>query len=548
MASSHSSESTPVQRATRRHLVGGTAAAAVLALATSHPGSAQYEADVEIPAGGTLRVAIVGAPPYVADATFTSATLTSYIANHVFEGLFAFDSNMNPQPMLATGYTRSDDDRTWTITIRENVRFHDGSRFVANDVQSSLERWGLMTAAGQHIFSQLLSMTVVDPTSIELAFAQPIDGLPHFLARPEALIVPAYVANAAPDSPMSFDWMHGTGPYQLVENEDDIEGVIRIERFEGYQSINEEPDGFAGKKIAYLAAIEFIEVPDAKARVDGLLAGTYHFAETIPAAALESLEADPSVQTLITRPYEWTALHFNMKRGRFVGERMRRAVQLAFSPQEAAIAGFGREDFFGLNPSINTEGSPWYSVAGADSYGVTDTEQSKALMAETGYAGQPVRMLATREYPQNYLIADYIRDQLEAIGIPVRLEVSDWATLVKERNDPFLYELFVSGNAQPGHPATQWFNNPASPGFWENSAKDQVVEDMVLATSEESMSAAIDAWTTWIWNDLPFIKICDNVDIRAYRLEVLDYQNTSAWTFWNVRLEGEEDPELESEG
>lgn len=526
----------------RRHLLKTSAAVAAAALLPSNPGEAQEAAPTEEPLGGTLRVAIVGEPPYSADATYTSATLTRFIANHVFEGLFAFDAEMNPQPMLISDYSLSEDKRTYTFALRKNVFFRDGTRLHANDVQSSLIRWGAMTSAGQQVFSLLSSMTVVDAHSIELAFARQIDILPHLLAGTDALIVPAYVANQAPVTPMSFTWMHGTGPYQLVESE--TPGVIRIERFEGYQSINVEPSGMAGKKVAWLAAIEFIEVSDPVARVNGLLDGTYHFAESIPPDALPTLDADPSIQTLIASPFEWSALHFNMKRGRFVGERMRRAVQLAFSQQEAAMAAFGREDFVRINPSISGEESPWFSVAGAEAYNVPDIAQAQALLKETGYAGQPVRMLTTREYPHNYALADFIRTKLEAIGIVVELEVSDWATLVEERNDPRLYELFVGGNIQQGHPVTQPFNNPAWAGFWENSAKDSAVTDMLIATSDEAMSAAVDTWTTWIWNDLPFVKICDNVDVRAHRREVLGYQNMPAWTFWNVTLEGEETPEV----
>lgn len=46
--------------------------------------------------GGTLQVAIIGKPPAVADAVFTTTTVTNNVAQHIFEGLFTFDSQFNP--------------------------------------------------------------------------------------------------------------------------------------------------------------------------------------------------------------------------------------------------------------------------------------------------------------------------------------------------------------------------------------------------------------------------------------------------------------------
>jgi peptide/nickel transport system substrate-binding protein len=116
----------------------------------------------------------------------------------------------------------------------------------------------------------------------------------------------------------------------------------------------------------------------------------------------------------------------------------------------------------------------------------------------------------------------------------IELVVSDWATLVERRADPTAYEIFLTGHSQYSHPATQPFNDPAWPGFWENPDNATIVDKMIAAATDEELQAAIDEWTTLIWTDMPFVKVGDNFVLRARRQEVQGYQNQPDWYFWNV--------------
>ncbi len=217
---------------------------------------------------------------------------------------------------------------------------------------------------------------------------------------------------------------------------------------------------------------------------------------------------------------------------------MRKAVQLCFSQSEAMLAGFGREDFVRFDASVCGEETAWYSTAGSDAYNQPDLDQARALLEESGYNGETVRWLATREYPYNFLMADYIRQGMEEIGMTVELVVSDWATLVQNRADPDAYEIFLTGHSQYSHPATQPFNDPAWPGFWASDAKDDLVNQMLAETDPDNLQAIIDDYTTVIWDEMPFVKCGDNFVLRAKRNEVVGYTNMPDWFFWNVGLNG----------
>ena len=162
----------------RRHLLkrlaAMTAAGAVLPLAaacasaplaapTPPPAAAGKPAGTAAPAaqpagelkkGGSLKVATLGEPPAL-DIMFTTATITRNTAWHMFETLYAPNSKMEPQPLLAEKGDVSGDAKTWTFSLRKGIQFHNGKEMKAADVVASLKRWGAMGARGQVIANRL---------------------------------------------------------------------------------------------------------------------------------------------------------------------------------------------------------------------------------------------------------------------------------------------------------------------------------------------------------------------------------------------------------
>lgn len=492
-------------------------------------------AQEELKQGGTLKVAIVGEPPAVLDSMFSTATVTNNLSQQVFEGLFAFDSAFNPQPMLVEDYSMSDDGLTYTFKLRSGIKFHDGSEMVADDVVASLKRWGAINGRGKRIAERMASMEVTDPQTVTMVFNEPTGVLLSFLARSEAFIVPAAIAEAAGENQLAEDQFIGTGPFKFVEHA--VDQYLRVARFDDYTPRDEEADGLAGRRIAYVDQIDFIPVPDESVRANGVIAGEYHFGDPLPPDFYDMIQGDPSLTAIVVKPYYWYAPVFNKKQGLFTDPSLRKAVQLAFSQSEALKAGFGRDELIRADPSVCGEETAWYSTAGADDYDKPDPERAKAMFEDAGYNGETIRWLATHEYAYNFRIADYVKQQLEAIDVKVELVVSDWATLVQNRSDPTAYEIFLTGFSQYSHPATQPFNDPAWPGFWESDAKEQAVSDMVAASDDAALKTAIDTYTQVFWEELPVVKVGDNFVLRAHRNEMKGYVNTPDWCFWNVGLE-----------
>lgn len=489
--------------------------------------------DESIPEGGTLRVAIVGEPPAVLDSMFSTATVTNYLSQHVFEGLFTIDSSFSPQPMLVEDYSLSDDQLSYTFKLREGISFHNGDPLTSNDVLASLNRWGAINGRGRMIFDRLGSLTAPDDHTIEMVFEAPAGVLLSFLARSEAIIMPASIAESAGDGAVTE--FIGTGPFRFDEHL--VDQHIRMMRNDDYVPRDEEPDGHSGRRIAYLDQIDFIPVPDESVRANGVISGEYHFGDPLPPDYLDTFEMDPSVESVIVKPYHFYGQHFNKQKGVFTDPRARQAVQLAFSQSEALKAGFGRDELIRADPSIAGEETSWYSTSGADVYDNPDPEQARALLEEAGYDGTPIKWLATHEYAYNFRVADFVQQRLQDIGMEVEIIVSDWSTMLQTRADPDAMDIFVTGHPQYSHPATHVFNDPSWPGFWESEARDAAVNAMIEASDDSALANAIDEYTGVIWSEMPFVKIGDNFVLRAISTDVVGYVNTPDWFFWNVGLQ-----------
>lgn len=519
---------TPIGAAGATTAAGGGATTAAGAAPTAPP-AAQKK-------GGILKIAIIGEPPVLADAQFTTATVTSNVAQQIFEGLFARDKQFSPKPMLAEKYTASPDGKQYEFTLRKGIKFHNGKEMTATDVVASLKRWGTLTGRGKLIIGRLEEngLQAKDPLTVTMTFKQPTGVLLDFLALIEAFVMPAEIAEAAGKEKLKPDQFIGTGPFMFKEHQ--VDRFIRLVRYDGYSPREEPADGAAGRKTAYADELQIIPVPDASVRANGVITGEYHFAETVEPDQYDTLRNDPNVTALIVKPYYWYSPHFNKKQGLFTDKRLRQAVALVISKQEAMIAGFGRQDFIRLDPSVSAPETVWHTDVGKEKYQKRDVEAAKALLKEAGYNGQPIRWLATKEYSYNYNMAEYVKQQMEAIGMKVELVVSDWATLVQNRAKPEVYEIFLTGHSGYSHPATQPFNDKAWPGFWDNADKDKIISDMVAEPDLQKQKKIIEDYEKLIYEEAPFVKCGDNFLLRALRKEVKGYVNPADWFFWNVSL------------
>ncbi len=155
----------------------------------------------------------------------------------------------------------------------------------------------------------------------------------------------------------------------------------------------------------------------------------------------------PGLVSSIVKPTGWSTAVLNHKQGLMTDKRLRQAVQAALDMEPIMAAGFGDKAFYRVDPGLmHLEQPQWHSKAGAEYYNQKNPEKAKKLLKEAGYSGQPVRWITTKEYEYMYKHALVAKQQLEAVGMKIDLQVVDWATLVQRRNKPELFDIFSTGH------------------------------------------------------------------------------------------------------
>ena len=165
----------------------------------------------------TLRVAIIGNPPML-DIQGTTATLTSDIARHIYEGLFAFDANYKPVPDLVDTWSASEDGTEYNFTLRRGVKFHNGKELTAADAVASLKRSGVLSTTGKAMFKNIERLEAQGTYDFVLKLKTPDPTVLIWFSLPWGFVLPQEVADKYPDKPIADTKdIIGTGPYKLVE-------------------------------------------------------------------------------------------------------------------------------------------------------------------------------------------------------------------------------------------------------------------------------------------------------------------------------------------
>ena len=250
-------------------------------------------------------------PHNCTDARDVLTILTSF-----FDSLVAYDSQMNYIPALAESWVVSDDARTWTFTLRPDIKFHHGRPVDAEAVAYSLRRMARpdmgVTLGAPGVYNQYLAgikLEILDRKRLRLNLAEPMADLLDVLVTGYILPPDAVerLGGQFKDTPI------GTGPFEFVEHEEGVcvRGTQNRNYFKG-------PPNFE--------AIEWRMAPDPDERLSMVREGRAHIAAGPPYAATLK---DDDVHYVRSRGTTVYIIIFNTKSRDLVDPRVRLALNLA---------------------------------------------------------------------------------------------------------------------------------------------------------------------------------------------------------------------------
>jgi peptide/nickel transport system substrate-binding protein len=491
------------------------------------------QASPAIPQGGILKVATIGEPPNL-DVMTLPADLVTMIGQHIFEQLFAFDEKYDVKPMLAQSLNVSADGKTYTIQLRQGVKFHNGQDMTSADVVASLNRWTKVSSRGKIASNSVESISAPNTSSVVISLKTPFAPLLPFLAfqNTAAAIMPKAIMDKFGDKVVT-EYV-GTGPYRFEDWRPDFR--IRLSRYTGYFARTDAPSGFAGKKTAYLDAVEFYPVTEAGARIAGVESGDYQYAYTVSKEAYPRLSKNANLMTLVISPGQWGWLIFNKKQGIAANQGVRQAALAALNMEPIVRAAYGLPDFYQMEPSYYPKGTAWYSTAGAKYYNQKNPTLAKQLLAKAGYKNEPLRIICTKEYEYMYNIGITAAAQLKESGFNVDLQVYDWATVLDRRGKPDMYDAFVTGHGFVPDPSLITILSSQYPGWWDSPEKNDLVAKFNSTTQLAARKQLWDKLQELIYTQVPVIRVGQEKLFDVANAKLVNMW-PSVWpSFWNVGL------------
>lgn len=469
---------------------------------------------------------------------------TDGVIAHIVEGLVAFREDTSVGPMLAESWTVSDDGKTYTFRLRQGVRFHNGAVLTADDVVWSLKRW-LDRATQSRCLSEFSASGIAQIVKIEAPGAQTVAVT---LDRPTALFLPTLARpdcgqtaiihrdSVGPDG----KWIApiGTGPFKLAEWKRGQ--YIDLVRFDGYVPRSEPRTGYTGAKIAEVDRVRFNVIPDSSAAKAGLLSGSLDVINSLSIPDLEDLKSRPDVQLAVTPSLSLTGILFQTRDPLLKDARIRRAIALSLdTPQivDAVMQGTAK-----ANNSALPIGSPFYSEV--ESHGFTQNiAEAKKLLAQAGYHGQPIKMIANKRYSFVFDAAVLVQAMAQAAGINIELEVLDWAAQLDRYNRgdyqsmAFVYsarlDASLSFEMLTGPRATQ----PRK--VWDDPEAEEMLRQSMMIDDKAKRQALFDEMHRRFIEDVPMIVLFNGSELAALRKNVKGY---AGWLypeprFWGVSVQ-----------
>jgi peptide/nickel transport system substrate-binding protein len=507
-----------------------TALSSLLALGAAGAGIGSAQAQGK----SALNLAMVAEPPTL-DIQSTPADLVCIIMQHVYEPLYTFDAKAALVPMLAESLPKiSADGKLYSITLRSGVKLHNGRDLNADDVVASLKRWMEVSPRGKSVAAQVADLTAKGPLAVDISMKNAYAPLLSQLAMASGMA--GIMAKESLAQPLR-EYV-GTGPYKFKERRPDQ--YVLLTRFENYSARKEAASGYGGKREALVEELRFVPVPNANTRVEGALAGQFHYADLLPIEALPRLEkAKDRVVPLMTQSFGFPYLVLNTREGSMSNVAVRKAFKTAIGEGEMLAAGFGDTRFFIAEGNHFPKGTPFYSAAGTEQYNERNAPKARAQAEQAGYKGEPVRILTSRQYDFHYNMALIMAEQLKRAGFKAELNVVEWATLLQRRADPKLWDIYITHSGLFPEPMLSPPQlGDGAPGWWTSPAKQAA---LAALNQEPNPAKRGPLWAKVqqvVYDEVPYVHVGKFASLSARAPSLQNYNPATYPFFWNTSLKG----------
>jgi peptide/nickel transport system substrate-binding protein len=371
----------------------------------------------------------------ILDPTITTAYIQRDYGYMVYDTLLAMDSSFKVQPQMAD-YKVSDDKLTYTFTLRDGLKWHDGAPVTAEDCVASLQRWGKADSMGQKLMAFTASIEATDAKTITLKLKEPYGLVLESIGKPSSLVpfmMPKRVAEAPAGT--AIPEQIGSGPFKLVKAEFQPGVKAVFEKNKDYVPRKEPASWTSGGKVVKVDRVEWITMADAQTAVNALQSGDIDFIENPAWDILPTLAADKDLVVHTLSPLGFQTLgRMNFLYPPFDNIKVRRAAFLAMSQKPVLDALVGNAEYYKVCGAVFGCNTPLATDVGSETLVKGDgMAAAKKELAESGYDGTPVVLMAPGDVVTLKAQPIVVAQQLRDVGFKVDVQATDWQTVVSRR-------------------------------------------------------------------------------------------------------------------
>lgn len=524
----------------------GLAAALLTGTALIAPGALMAQEDE------VTLTAVMHSGLRVLDPVITTAHITRDHAYMIYDVLTAVDDTFTPQPQMAD-WEVSDDNLTYTFTLRDGLMFHDGAPVTGADVVASLERWGKRDSGGQLIFDVTDSLEAQGDKTVVWTLSEPFGPLLDVISKQSAVppfIMPARVAETSPDETIT-DYT-GSGPFVFNEEEYEPGVSVTYDKFDDYVPREEPASWMAGGKVVNVDRVVWTTMPDALTALNALSAGEVDYLEQVQIDLMPILEGNPDVTVEKRDELGYVTIgRPNFLNPPFDNQLVRQAAMAALDQESMLATMQGDPEYYRVCGAIFGCSTPLGDEAGSEALtGGADPERSKELLEEAGYDGTPVVLMAPTDVisliNQPVVAAQALREG----GFEVDLQSMDWQSVVQRRamqtpvseggwnlfftnwmvpeiSDP-LVNVMLNGRGDDG-----WFGWPDDPEI------EAMRSEYAAATDDATKTEIALRIQEHVMDNVNYLMMGEYIIPQARRNTVQDMIPSPVPVFWNLTKSAE---------
>jgi glutathione transport system substrate-binding protein len=481
---------------TTRHFYGKVLLGTAVALgAQLSAGQAFAAKDVTLAVASTFT----SLDPYDSNDTLSQAAAKSF-----YQGLFGFDKDMKVINVLAEKYEVSKDGLVYTIFLRKNVKFQDGTDFKADAVKVALDR---VTNPENKLkrfvlFNRIAKVDVVNDYEAKITLKEPFSPFINTLAHPSAVMISPTALKQYGNKDIAFHPV-GTGPFKFVEWKQT--DYLKVEKFDGYWK----------KGYPKVDSVTWKPVVDNNTRSAIMQTGEAQFAFPLPYEQAELLKSQATLDVIAAPSIIQRYISMNMQQKPFDNPKVRQAINYAINKEALVKVAFS--GYAAPMDGVLPQGVDYAHKSGAWAY---DVKKAKQLLTEAGYPnGFETELWSGYNHTTAQKIIQFVQQQLAQVGIkakvmaleagqrvekvesspnpataPVRMYYIGWSSSTGEA-DWGLRPLLASDSFPP-----RLFNT----AYYKNDKVDGNIAKALNTTDRAEKTALYKEAQTEIWNDAPW--------------------------------------------